>query len=140
MAALFPAEAMPPAVRARVALLRERAAAGGLVVTCGGRSMEPVIRPGDAVPVAPGARRPGLVAAFVTPRGELELHRLVARGPLGWWVHAGDNQGGPTLGLVHDAQVVGIAEVPVRVPSIVTRARAAARLARAAVRVTLRRG
>ena len=85
---LFPDHALPPAVRARVALLRDRAAGpDGLVTTCGGASMEPVIRRGDPVTVRARAPRAGGVAAFVTTRGELELHRLVAAAPGGWWAH-----------------------------------------------------
>ncbi|HVK73790.1 MAG TPA: hypothetical protein VM734_10730 [Kofleriaceae bacterium] len=139
MPGLFPALALPPAVRARVALLRERAAAGTLEVTCGGRSMEPVVRLGDRVRIAAAAARTGAVAAFVTARGDLELHRLIGRGPLGWWVHAGDNQAAPALGLVHEVQLVGVADVPRLRPSLIASARAAARVAQAAARVLVLR-
>lgn len=125
---------LPPIVRARVELWRERVASG-MVVTCGGVSMEPSIRRGDAVSVRAGRPRVGEVAAFVTRRGQLELHRLVARVPvLGWWVHAGDNQAAPHLGLVHDRQLVGVVDGAPRPPSWSMRARAAARVARAAAR------
>lgn len=137
--AVFAGHELPPDLRARIALLRERAAgAAGLTLTCAGRSMEPAIRLGDAVLVRPGEPRPGVVAAFVNRRGYLELHRLVLRAPgLGWWVHAGDNQVSPELGLVHAAQLVGVAEVPRLAPGPRARARAAARVARAAVRVVV---
>lgn len=129
---------LAPSVRARIELLRERAR-GGLVVTCGGVSMEPAIRRGAAVRVRPGRPRVGEVAAFVTRRGELELHRLVARAPgLGWWVHAGDNQVAPAPGLVHDAQLVGVAEVARVAVGLGRRVRAALRLARAGLRVARR--
>ena len=51
MAALFPGHAMAPAVRARISLLRDRMNDGGLEVTCGGSSMEPVIQRGAKVRV-----------------------------------------------------------------------------------------
>ncbi len=136
--ALFPGDTFAPGVRARVSLLRERACAGGLTVTCGGRSMEPAVRMGDRVEVTTAAPRPGAVAVFVTLRGELELHRLVSRGPCGWWVHEGDNQAAPRLGLVHASQIVGLAAVAGRRPALASRARAGARLAVAAARVLAR--
>ncbi|MBL8627580.1 MAG: S24/S26 family peptidase [Myxococcales bacterium] len=140
---MIPRLDLAPSVRARIELLRERARGGGdggLTVTCGGVSMEPVIRRGDAVRVRAGRPRIGEVAAFVTRGGQLELHRLLARAPgLGWWVHAGDNQVAPALGLVHDAQVIGVAEVARGPVSLTQRLRAAVRLARAGLRVGLAR-
>lgn len=132
---------LPPSVRARIELLRERARGDiGLTVTCGGVSMEPAIRRGDAVRVRAGRPRIGEVAAFVTRGGQLELHRLVARAPgLGWWVHAGDNQVAPALGLVHDAQVVGVAAVARGPVALTQRLRAVVRLARAGLRLGLAR-
>lgn len=124
---------LPPRVRAQVELWRARAQAG-LEVTCGGVSMEPVIARGDRVRVCPGRPRRGEIAAFVTAGGQLELHRLVARGPAGWWVHAGDNQAAPVLGLVHDRQIVGVVARRRRSPSLAMRARAAVRLALAGAR------
>lgn len=130
---------LPPSVRARIELLRERAQRG-MTVTCGGMSMEPAIRRGDPVRVRAGRPRIGEVAAFVTRGGELELHRLVARAPgLGWWVHAGDNQVARALGLVHDAQLVGVAEVARAPVALTQRLRAVARLARAGLRLGLAR-
>ena len=111
-----------------------------MTVTCGGVSMEPAIRRGDAVRIEPGALRRGVVAAFVTRGGVLELHRLVARAPgLAWWVHAGDNQAAPALGLVHRDQIIGVAITPSRAPSRRLQARAIARLARAALRRAIAR-
>ncbi len=78
--------------------------------------------------------RAGAVAAFVTSDGTLELHRLVARGPAGWWAHLGDNQAAPDVGLVHAAQLVGLAEVPARAAGPVDRARALLRFTRAGLR------
>ncbi len=139
MAALFPAHAMAPAVRARISFLRERVeGAEGLEVTCGGSSMEPVIPCGTRVRIRPGRARTGRVAAFVTERGELELHRLVVPGPAGWWAHLGDNQVDPTPGLVHASHIVGLADVPARSPRLRDAARAVARIARAAMSVTWR--
>lgn len=130
----------PPAARARLELLRERAASdGGLTVTCGGASMEPVIARGASVRIAAGRPRRGAVAAFVTRDGTLELHRLIARGPGGWWAHLGDNQAAPHVGLVHAAQIVGIADVPARAPGAVDSMRSAMRFARAALNVARRR-
>lgn len=122
-------------VRAKVALLRDQAAAGGLVVTCGGVSMQPAIARGDRVAIARRGPRVGDVAAFVTRRGVLELHRLIARAPVGgWWVHAGDNQAARSaFGLVHDAQLVGVADGFARAPGWRDRLRAVERLARAAI-------
>ena len=129
----------PPAARARIELMRERAAGdGGLEVTCGGVSMEPVIARGARVRIRAAAPRRGAVAAFVTRDGVLELHRLIARAPGGWWAHLGDNQAAPDVGLVHAAQIVGIADVPVRRPGLVATARAALRFARAAINRTRR--
>jgi len=140
MAHLFPALALPPAVRARVSLMRERAAGPtGMTITCGGASMEPVIRRGDAVRIRNGRPRRGAVAAFVTPGGDLELHRLIARGPFGWWAHLGDNQAAPAVGLVHTSQLIGIADVPARPPGPLATARAALRFARAGLRLAQRR-
>jgi hypothetical protein len=136
---IFAGQALPPDLRARVELLRDRAAgAAGLTLTCGGASMEPVIARGAQVVVRGGQPRRGAVAAFVTRRGGIELHRLVLAAPgLDWWVHAGDNQSSPELGLVHGAQIVGVAEVPTRAPTLLQAGRAACRLARAAGRVTI---
>ncbi len=89
--------------------------------------------------VRPGKPRMGVVAAFVTDGGELELHRLVAAGPGGWWAHLGDNQVDPTPGLVHVNRIVGIAEAAVRRPRAVDQARAMLRFGAAAVRVASRR-
>ena len=71
--------------------------------------------------------------------GTLELHRLIARGPGGWWAHLGDNQAAPHVGLVHAAQIVGIADVPARAPGAVDSMRSAMRFARAALNVARRR-
>jgi hypothetical protein len=139
MAALFPAHAMAPAIRARMAFLRERmSSADGLELTCGGSSMEPVIRSGARVRVRPREAQIGRVAAFVTSRGEIELHRLVARVPGGWWAHLGDNQVDPTPGLVHASHIVGIADVPERAPRPRERLRAVRRIGRAAMTVARR--
>lgn len=136
--AAFAGRALPPDLKARIHLLRDRASSReGLTLTCAGVSMEPAIRMGEQVVVRVQAPRRGAVAAFVTRRGAIELHRLILSTlALGWWVHAGDNQVSPELGLVHGSQIVGIAEVPVITPGAVVSARAAARLARAAGRLT----
>lgn len=130
---------LPPDLRARIALLRDRAATpAGLSLTCAGVSMEPVIHLGQPVLVRVGVARRGAVAAFVNRRGSIELHRLVLSTPmLDWWVHAGDNQVSTELGLVHGSQLVGIAEVPRAIPTVAMTARAGVRLARAAGRLTL---
>lgn len=125
---------------ARLQLLRDRAATReALQVTCIGSSMEPVIPRGEQVRVR--ALRPtvGMVAAFLTREGELELHRLVAAAPGGWWAHLGDNQTSPEPGLVHDSRIVGIADVPVVRPTATVRLRAAVRFARAGFNVARRR-
>lgn len=125
---------------ARLQLLRDRAATReALKVTCIGSSMEPVIPRGEQVHVR--ARRPavGMVAAFLTGSGELELHRLIAVAPGGWWAHLGDNQTSPEPGLVHDSRIVGIADVPIVRPPVAVRLRAAVRFARAGVNVARRR-
>jgi hypothetical protein len=138
MRAVF-ASGLSANVRARVQLLRARAATG-LDVTCGGVSMEPVIARGAAVSVWPGRPDVGQIAAFVTPRGELELHRLILRSPgLPWWVHAGDNQAAPHLGLVHDDQIVGVVPGRGQPPTTALQARALARLALAGLRWARRR-
>jgi hypothetical protein len=125
---------LAPALRARIELLRDRAHTG-LTVTCGGVSMQPSISRGDAVTIRSGQPRRGDVAAFVTQRGELEMHRLIARAPgLDWWVHAGDNQAAPDLGLVHREQFVGIVPGHRRRPGPIVAVRAALRIGRAAVR------
>ncbi|MEZ4401536.1 MAG: S24/S26 family peptidase [Kofleriaceae bacterium] len=130
---------LPASVRARVELLRDRARAG-LTVTCGGVSMEPQIRRGELVHVASGMPAWGDVAAFVTRGGALEVHRLIARSPgLPWWVHAGDNQAAPHLGLVHQDQLVGVVPGHRRRPSLRAQVRALARLALAAARQLRRR-
>jgi hypothetical protein len=139
MAALFPGHAMAPAVRARLSLLRERTSSpDGLELTCGGSSMEPVIRRGARVRIRRGEPRMGHVAAFLTERGELELHRLIAPGLGGWWTHLGDNQVDPRPGLVHSSHIVGIADVPVRRPRPGELLRAVTRVGRAAVTVARR--
>ena len=135
---VFADAALPPDLRARIAILRDRAAAPeGLTLTCAGVSMEPAIRRGEEVRVRAGAARRGAVAAFVNRRGSIELHRLVLATPaLDWWVHAGDNQATRELGLVHGSQLVGDADVAVVRPGPALSARAALRLARAAARLT----
>jgi hypothetical protein len=139
MEALFPGHAMAPAVRARIAILRDRvSSAAGLEVTCGGSSMEPVIQRGAHVRVLPRSARVGEVAAFVTQRGELEIHRLVARVPGGWWAHLGDNQVDPTPGLVHASHIVGIVDVPAKAPRTRERIRAMTRVGRAVLTVARR--
>jgi hypothetical protein len=80
-----------------------------------------------------------MVAAFVTRGGDLELHRLIAAAPKGWWAHLGDNQVTRSPGLVHASRIVGIADVPIVRPTVVIRARALARLARAGLRLARRR-
>jgi hypothetical protein len=138
LAGLFPAHDLPPSVRARIELLRAQASEG-FTVTCGGVSMEPVIRRGEEVHVFDRPPRIGDVAAFVTRRGELELHRLVARAPvIGWWVHGGDNQSSPTLGLVHTVHIVGIAVGRERPPGWRDRIQGATRLAVGAWRLARR--
>ncbi len=136
---VFAGMELPPDLRARIALLRDRAESpAGLSLTCAGVSMEPVIHLGEAVRVWAGRARRGAVAAFVNRRGSIELHRLVLATPmLDWWVHAGDNQVSTELGIVHGSQLVGIAEVTRTTPSVALTARAAVRLARAAARLTL---
>jgi len=129
--------AVSSVVQAKVELLRERAC-DELAVTCGGVSMEPAVRRGDQVAVFARAARVGDVAAFVSRRGDLELHRLLARGPLGWWVHGGDNQTAPVLGLVHDGQLVGVADGLGRAVTWQERAAAARRLGAAAWRIARR--
>jgi hypothetical protein len=137
LAYVFRAHALAPAVRARIELTRQRVAGPeGMSVVCGGASMEPVIARGARVTVRAGRPARGRVAAFVTAGGELELHRLIARGPIGWWAHLGDNQAAPIVGLVHESQIVGIADVASRRPGVGARARAVVRLTRAALRVT----
>src|SRR5690242_16244755 len=107
-------EPMGAGDEARLQLLRDRAALpGGLQVTCVGSSMEPVIRRGDRVTVRVQRPGVGMVAAFMTREGELELHRLIAAAPKGWWAHLGDNQVSRTPGLVHGSRIVGIADVPI---------------------------
>lgn len=136
---LFPADAMAPVVRVRLSLLRERVnSEAGLEVTCGGASMEPVIARGARVRVVPGKARVGRVAAFLTEHGAVELHRLVAPGPGGWWTHLGDNQADPTPGLVHASHILGMADVPARRPSARQIVRAMTRIAGAAVTVARR--
>ncbi len=139
MEALFQGHAVPPAVRARLAILRDRASsAEGLEVTCGGSSMEPLIRRGARVRVLARDAQIGRVAAFVAEDGQLELHRLVARAPFGWWAHLGDNQVDVTPGLVHASHIVGIVDVPARPPRARERLRALRRLGRATVTVVRR--
>jgi hypothetical protein len=101
--------------------------------------MEPAIARGTRVTVGPGKPRKGAVAAFITDGGELELHRLVAAGPRGWWAHLGDNQVDPTPGLVHVDRIVGLAETAVRRPRAIDQARALLRFGAAAVRVASQR-
>ena len=136
---VFAGSALPPDLRARIELLRDRAESpAGLELTCAGISMEPVIHLGQPVLVRAGRPHRGAVAAFVNRRGSIELHRLVLATPLlDWWVHAGDNQVSHDLGLVHGSQLVGIAEVPWARPSPLLTARAAVRLAQAAGRLAL---
>lgn len=129
---------VPAVVRARIELLGDRAR-DELMVTCGGVSMEPAIRRGDRVAISDRAPRVGDVVAFVTRRGELELHRLIARAPLvGWWVHGGDNQTSPALGLVHATQIVGVADGFARPPRWRDRAAAVRRIGEAAWRIARR--
>lgn len=139
LAGLFPAHDLPPSVRARIELLRAQAGGPGFTVTCGGVSMEPVIRRGEEVAIVDRVPRLGDVAAFVTRRGELELHRLVARAPvIGWWVHGGDNQTSPALGLVHTVHIIGVAAGRERPPALRDRLHGATRLAVGAFRLARR--
>ena len=63
----------------------EAARPDGLVLTCGGVSMEPAIRIGQEVRVRSGTFRRGCVAAFVNRRGSIELHRLILSTPALAW-------------------------------------------------------
>jgi hypothetical protein len=131
---------LPPSVRAKIEFWRDRVRTG-VDVTCGGVSMEPAIRRGQAVRVVDRAPRRGEVAAFITRRGVLELHRLIARAPgTAWWVHAGDNQASRRLGLVHRDQIVGTAVTPRAAIDARLLARAALRVASAATRRVRDRG
>lgn len=130
---------MGPGHDARLQLLRDRAATlEALQVTCTGSSMEPVIRRGDRVTVRAQRPQVGMVAAFMTNHGELELHRLIAAAPFGWWAHLGDNQVAPEPGLVHVSRIVGIADVPIVPPSLQARTRSVIRFALAGLRLARR--
>ncbi len=108
----IPVPDLEPSARARLLLLRERAAEGSLTLTCGGRSMEPALSPGERFPVRPLPPSRGVAAAFVTPAGTIIVHRLIWGGPGGWWVEAGDNRANQDFAWVHESQLIGIAAVP----------------------------
>jgi hypothetical protein len=88
-------------------------------------SMAPTLLVGETVEVRAGAPSLGEVV-LLRARGELMVHRLVARLPGLRFVHAGD---APTAqpGLCRAADVLGVAELPCRMPSPQRRAALALR-------------
>lgn len=125
----------------RLDLLRELAATpAGAWITCAGRSMEPTLRLGQQVRVRVGRARIGDVVLFETAdRTTYVLHRLVWRAPgVPWFLHLGDAGSplGPRFARVE--RIVGVAELPRRLPGPRTAAAVARALVRGAVRLARR--
>ncbi len=102
--------------------------------------MEPTLRAGDKVRVRAGGRLVAGEVALIDGRGQLLLHRVLIVIPgTRWLIHCGDagRRGGP--GLVGRGQVIGVAELPRRRPSLETYLATASTLARAVARSVLRR-
>lgn len=114
--------------------------AGGVWVTCAGRSMEPTIKLGDRVRVEACERvRAGDVVLFEGSRSYV-LHRVLFPLPgTSWFVHIGDagSEDGP--GLAHAARVVGRAELRRRLMPMSMWRAGARRVWRAGVRRVTRR-
>lgn len=98
-------------MNAREALERH----GRVVVRVGSSSMQPTLVLGESVVVERRAPRVGEVALLATP-GQPTLHRLIAR--VGRrWVHAGDARAARP-GMALDEEVLGVADLPARVPPL----------------------
>jgi hypothetical protein len=111
----------------------ERALGRGdeVLVRVAGASMAPTVPLGAEVLVRARAPRPGEVVLLRSPEG-FTLHRLVAR-LRGRWVHVGDAPGcGP--GLCRPRDVLAVAALPPRLPSLPVRVRLVAQALAASLR------
>jgi hypothetical protein len=104
----------------RKSLWDEAASPDGAWVTVVGDSMMPTIAPGTRVHVHAQRVRLGNVVAFASADGKRAvLHRVIVCVPrVPWILQAGDchRQHGD-IGVIHRRQVIGVAELPRRLPS-----------------------
>ena len=107
-------------LRMRDRLWEEAAQPEGAWVTVFGDSMLPTLAPGARVRVRAKPPRLGDVIAFATADGSRTvLHRVIACAPgVPWIVQAGDCQRRHAdLGIIRREQLIGVAELPRRLPS-----------------------
>jgi len=101
---------LPPEHRQQLA--RDLLERGELVVTVAGGSMAPTLPIGARVIVRPLPARAGDVGLFrVTASPGFLLHRVIARLPGGYVVHAGDRPGA-RAGVARARDLLGRADVP----------------------------
>lgn len=104
----------------RPSLWSEAASPAGAWVTVVGDSMTPTIAPGTRVHVRAKPVRIGDVIAFATADGKRAvLHRVILCAPgVPFVLQAGDcHRHHGDIGVIHRKQVIGVAELPRRLPS-----------------------
>jgi len=105
----------------RPSLWSEAASPEGVWVTVVGDSMMPTIAPGTRVHVRAKPVQLGSVVAFATADGNRAvLHRVVLCLPrVPFLLQAGDcHRHHGDVGVIHRKQVIGVAELPRRLPSV----------------------
>jgi hypothetical protein len=107
-------------LRVQEGLQAEAARPEGTWITVVGDSMLPTVAPGTRVRVRVRPPRIGDVVLFVTASGEHGVvHRVVFCAPgFPWLVQAGDSQREHgKVAAIHRRQLVGVADLPRRLPS-----------------------
>lgn len=113
-------EAWEASLQVQERLWTDAARPEGVWITVVGDSMLPTLAPGTQVRVRARAPRIGEVVLYVTASGDRGVvHRVLFCLPgVPWIVQAGDaRRERGVVGVIHRRQVVGVAEIPRRLPS-----------------------